>query len=326
MVTACANSTQSGNISATIGQSAEVRRPVEERALPPVISTSTLVSTWTPQPTKQPPSESDAPPTPTSSPTSTQLPTCDQSGRIVRGRFPSALAPPDFAYRIYLPPCYGQEGRVYPLLFMLPGSIHDDSIWDQLGLDEAAEQAIDDGIIPPLLVVMPGGGHLALNSSGGPYSYEGLIINELLPYIESNYCAWSNPEGRAIGGFSRGGYWALEIAFRNPIQFASVGGHSAALVDTYAGPQLDPKYTALSNDLSMLRIYLDAGQNDWYLPQLQVLHDNLLAAGKDHTWVIQEGRHEDTYWSAHVTDYLAWYAKPWSQARDSYPPCQLTPS
>ena len=225
------------------------------------------------------------------------------------------------AYRIYLPPCYGQDGRVYPVLYALGGNIHDDSIWDQLGLDEAAETAIQNGLIPPLLIVMPAGGQIANQTSGGPYSYEGVVMNELLPHIESNYCAWPEPAGRAIGGLSRGGYWALEIAFRYPATFASVGGHAAALVDTYAGPALDPKYTALTSDLAALRIYLDAGQSDWYLAQLQVLHNNLLSASRDHAWIIQEGSHDNAYWSAHVTGYLDWYAKPWSRERDNYPLC-----
>lgn len=322
VATACAAETQRVSIRATSAEPAEAQLPPQEPASPTVIPTSTLAPTWTTQPTIEPSVETVATPTPTT--TATPLSLCDQPGQIERGRFPSALSPPDSSFRIYLPPCYGQDGRVYPVLFMLPGNIHDDSIWDQLGLDEAAEQAINDGLIPPLLIVMPEGGQLAMNTSGGPYSYEALILNDLLPYIESNYCAWSNPMVRAIGGLSRGGYWALEIAFRNPSQFASVGGHSAALVDTFAGPELDPKYTALTADLSTLRIYLDAGDRDWYLPQLHILHDNLLAAGKDHTWAIQEGSHENAYWSAHVADYLLWYAAPWSQVRDVYPPCMLT--
>lgn len=244
---------------------------------------------------------------------------------MVLGRFPSALARPDLAYRVYLPPCYGQDGRVYPTLYMLHGNVFDDRVWDQLGLDEAAEAGIQNNSLPPLMIVMPEGGAVANQTSGGPYSYEAVIVDELRPFIESNYCAWTDPAGRAIGGLSRGGYWALEIAFRNPAVFGSVGGHSAALVDTFAGPDLDPKYTATTRDLSALRIYLDAGQNDWFLAQLNVLHDNLLAVGKEHAWVIQEGTHNDAYWSAHVADYLTWYAEPWPMNRNQLPLCESRP-
>jgi enterochelin esterase-like enzyme len=263
-------------------------------------------------------------PQPTLTPSATTAAVCRETGRVVQGRFPSALAPPNLAYRIYLPPCYGQDGRVYPVLYMLPGNVHDDAIWDQLGLDEVAEAGIQAGELPPLLLVMPTGGAIANQTSGGPYSYESVILDELRPFVESNYCAWPDPAGRAIGGLSRGGYWSLEIAFRNPALFASVGGHSAALVDTFAGPALNPIHTALTADLSSLRIYLDAGQRDWYLGQLQVLHNNLLAAGKEHAWVIQEGGHDEAYWALRVASYLAWYAEPWHLDRDQLPHCAQT--
>ncbi len=103
------------------------------------------------------------------------------------------------AYRIYLPPCYGEDGRFYPTLYMLPGNNQTDAIWDALGLDEAAETAIQNDDMPPFLIVMPDGGWIALNTSGGPASYETVIMEGLIPFIETNYCAWIDADGRAIG-------------------------------------------------------------------------------------------------------------------------------
>lgn len=225
------------------------------------------------------------------------------------------------AYRIYLPPCYGLDNRLYPTLYILPGNIHTDSIWDELGLDETAEAAILAQMIPPLLIVMPDGGWIANNTSGGPASYEGVILNDLIPFIEQTYCAWPEPAGRAIGGLSRGGYWALEIAFRHPEQFVSVGGHSAALLDIAAGPDINPQVTGLTQDLGDLRIYLDIGTEDYVIGNIRRLHEEMETAGITHTWVLQEGRHEETYWAAHTGDYLAWYTAPWPIERAAYPYC-----
>ena len=183
---------------------------------------------------------------------------CAQPGRIETGFFPSEIAG-DMSYRIYLPPCYGQNGRAYPTLYMLPGNTYTDAIWDQLGLDEAAEAGIQAGIYPPMLIVMPYSGEPALYTSGGPRSYETVILQDLTAYAEAAYCASPDPKFRALGGLSRGGYWSLEIAFRNPEAFISVGAHSAALLDEYAKPDVNPQFTALSSDLGDLRIYLDIG-------------------------------------------------------------------
>ncbi|MEZ4516737.1 MAG: alpha/beta hydrolase-fold protein [Chloroflexota bacterium] len=216
---------------------------------------STATAITTPAATPIPPTPTQPLPTATATPQPTP---CAIPGRIEHGFFNTVLAGP-MAYRIYLPPCYGLDGRVYPTLYLLGGNIHDDSIWDTLGVDEAAEAAISAGEMPPFLIVMPDGGWVANQTSGGPASYEGVVINELIPYIEQTYCAWPDSAGRAIGGLSRGGYWSLEIAFRHADMFRSVGGHSFALLDSHAGPGVDPVDTGVTNELGDLRIFLDIG-------------------------------------------------------------------
>jgi enterochelin esterase-like enzyme len=226
-------------------------------------------------------------------------------------------------YRVYLPPCYGENGRSYPTLYMLPGNDQSDAIWDDLGLDETAETGIQNNKIPPLIIVMPEGGWIALNSSGGPYSYEAVIMNDLIPFIERRYCAWSDPAGRAIGGLSRGGYWALEIAFRHPEQFASVGGHSASLLDIAAGPDLNPQYTGLTHELGNLRIYLDIGENDGGIGNTRKLHEDLTMQAIPHTWVLNPGGHDNIYWMAHLQEYLDWYGAGWSSMTIPFSDCTL---
>jgi enterochelin esterase-like enzyme len=268
-------------------------------------------------PTTQPPLETEIPPsTPAPSPTP-----CSSPGQIETGYFDSSIAG-RINYRIYLPPCYSDTGRTYPALYMLPGNIHTDSIWDELGLDEALEMGIKEERFPPMLIVMLSGGSLANTTSGGPGSYESFMIEEFIPFVERTYCVLPRGRGRAIGGLSRGGYWALEIAFRHPEEFASVGGHSAALVDFNGGPEINPLDTGLNHDLDDLRIYFDIGENDWLRPNVQELHEQMLSEGREHSWVLNEGIHEEAYWAAHVADYLEWYSEPWLNPEIIYPPCR----
>ena len=173
-----------------------------------------------------------------------------------------------------------------------------------------------------MIIVMPYSGETALYTSGGPNSYETVILEELTSYIEATYCAGAEPAYRALGGLSRGGYWALEIAFRHPEAFSSVGGHSAALLDEFAKPPVNPQFTALTNDLGDLRIYLDIGAEDWVRENTLKLHADMEAAGIPHTWVLNEGVHEEAYWEKHVADYLGWYSEPWSRERADYPTCR----
>ena len=108
---------------------------------------------------------------------------------------------------------------------------------------DAAEAAIVAGSIPPLLIVMPDNGWLANTTTSGPNSYEGFVLNELIPHVEATYRARSEAAGRAVGGLSRGGYWSLMMAFRRPDLFRSIGAHSPALIDSFAGPAEDPSVT-----------------------------------------------------------------------------------
>lgn len=204
---------------------------------------------------------------------------------------------------------------------MLAGNTYTDALWDQLGLDEAAEAGIQNGELPPLIIVMPYSGETALYTSGGPDSYETVILEELTSYIEATYCSSPDAAYRALGGVSRGGYWALEIAFRHPEAFQSVGGHSAALLDEYAKPDVNPQFTALANDLGDLRIYLDIGAEDWVRENTLQLHADMEAANIPHTWVLNDGAHEAAYWQQHLHEYLTWYSEPWSFNRHEYPSC-----
>ncbi len=287
-----------------------------QAVLPPP-PTPLLLETHTPIPTIIETIPSPAPsPTPIPSPTP-----CAEGGRVETAVFPSLTAG-NMNVRIYLPPCYGIDRFTYPALYMLGGNIHTEAFWDELGLDETAEQLILDHQIPPLIIVMPDGGTVANNTSGGFGSYETVIVNDLIPFIENNYCAATQSEFRAIGGVSRGGYWALEIAFRYSNQFAGVGGHSAALLDIAAGPGINPQFTGLANELGSLRIYLDIGEDDYVIHNIRRLHEDMAANGIDHVWILNEGTHNEAYWAAHLTDYLTWYAAPWSFDRADYKICE----
>ncbi|MBK9054396.1 MAG: esterase family protein [Chloroflexi bacterium] len=291
----------------------------------------TLTLTPTPVPTI-PPSYTPPPTaTPTLIPTLTATPsatphwtsTCNTPGQIVTGVFPDPIAGPERSYRVYLPPCYGQDGHIYPVLYIFHGTFQDDSTWDRHGLDEAAEAMILAQEIPPLVMVMPTSADIDYYSSGGANSWEGVVMNHLLPFVESNYCVAQEAPWRAIGGLSRGAYWSLEIAFQHPAMFGNVGAHGAALEDTAAGPAINPQYSWQGKDLSGMRLYLDTGDADWYRRNFEQLHTDLAAANIPHEWHLNEGTHEDAYWAGHVRDYLLWYTELWPQERASYPLCQV---
>jgi enterochelin esterase-like enzyme len=289
---------------------------------PGPLATLAPSATWTPVP-----SETPAPtPMPTEtatvapSPSPTATPCGEATGRVVTGTFPSPIQGIEQRYRVYLPPCYGQDDRLYPTLYLFHGMPYTESHWDDLGIDEAADAGISAGTLPPFVIVLPFGGEIADITSGGDGSFEGVFLHDVIPTMEERYCIWAEPAGRAIGGLSRGGYWSLEIGFRHPEVFAAVGGHSAAIFADNAGPALNPLSTGADPRLIDLPIYLDIGETDYLRQGVFDLHDVMTAAGIPHVWIVNPGGHSDDYWREHAAEYLAWYTSHWPADLSGYPP------
>ena len=83
----------------------------------------------------------------------------------------------------------------------------------------------------PIIVVMPDGGHAGwysnpVSSFVGPRNWETFHIAQLLPWIEANFRTFAEYDGRAVGGFSMGGFGALKYAAKYYGHFASVSAHS----------------------------------------------------------------------------------------------------
>lgn len=245
------------------------------------------------------------------------------AGEWVAGYMPSQMTF-DVRYRVFLPPCHETIGVQYPYILLMHGSNSDDRHWDMLGIDEAVVRGVALGRLPPVALVLPYGAQLAnTNTFNINASWEYVVINELVPFVESNFCLQNTRNGRAIGGISRGGFWAFLIAFRHPQLFGALGGHSPFFDLYHAPPSHNPLDLAQAPPPDpAFRLWMDRGSQDYALLNIDRQHDHLTANGIDHTYKLYaSGRHENAYWSAHVDDYLAFYTKNWNP--DTYPTCML---
>ena len=287
-------------------------RPVEA-PLPTPTPTLIPTATATPVPTQTPAPTLTPTPTLTPSPTLTPTPSCTETtGRVERHTYFSQTAGDDQPYRVYLPPCYALSERRYPVLFLLHGWPFDDAHWEGLGVNQAMDAGIADGTLPPCTRFLPAGPEWRyVNTSGGDRSFEGQLVNDLLPHVDATYRTWANREGRAVGGISRGGVWALEIAFMHPDLFGTVGAHSPALSVNLAPPPYDPFYLLANPGVQTLRIYMDAGDADWSRESTQALHEALDKQGISHEFLVHPGAHENKLWAENVAEYLDFYGAGW---------------
>ncbi|MER7789021.1 esterase family protein [Streptomyces sp. NPDC097640] len=130
------------------------------------------------------------------------------------------------AVNVLLPDDYHSSGRTYPVLYLFHGGGTDQ---DFITFDREGVRDWTAG--KPIIVVMPDGGHAGwysnpVSSNTGPRNWETFHIAQLLPWIEANFRTYAEYEGRAVAGFSMGGFGALKYAAKYYGHFASVSAHS----------------------------------------------------------------------------------------------------
>ena len=238
---------------------------------------------------------------------SPQQTTCS-AGRTERMTYNSSLLGQQMYYTVYTPPCYDTSAQdTYPVLYLMHGSNEDDGHWARLGLVDALDTAITDGVLPPTVVVMPFGNVIANRNRFDQVSWANIFMTELVPDVEARYAISTARAQRAIGGISRGGFWAYHIALRYPQQFTAVGGHSAFFDLFHAPDDHNPLMLTLDPPAD-LQMWLDRGQNDFAANGLDLMSDRLATADYPHTYrIYAQGEHNNAYWRRHLPDYLAFY-------------------
>ncbi|MGD8865152.1 MAG: alpha/beta hydrolase-fold protein [Anaerolineales bacterium] len=242
---------------------------------------------------------------------STQSACPEVEGRIERVEYSSHLVGKYVPVLVYLPPCYSEE-REYPALYLLHGKPQDEYHWLILGMDKVINQQIVAGEMGGLIVVMPEQPEpLFSQTDGGPGSYEGEFLSTLIPFIEASYSVSSRNDQRAVAGISRGGVWALEIAFLNPERFAGVAALSPALNVNDAREEFDPLIIAQSAKAFSERIFLASGDVDSAATETKRLHDILVERGVPHRYTTVPGGHEGATWEQLLDEMLDYLVQGW---------------
>ncbi len=293
-----------------------------------VVIVPTATATRTRAPTVAPlPTATITPIPPTEPPSPTPFVCSEKTGQIVKDTFDSKIARTKVAYRVYLPPCYWQTARRYPYVILLHGSDADETEWtDRMKADKAIEDGMAAGTLPPMMLVTPDGGDLAnTNYFKEGASFESFILTELMPLVEKNFCTWNAREGRAIGGISRGGFWAFEITFRHPDLFGAVGGHSPFFDKSNAPADYNPLNLAVNVKFPpglQPRLWMDAGKDDYARPNIEVFQRALISRSIDPGYTLNPtGQHNEKYWAAHVPEYMAFYGQTWPHNVEELPSC-----
>jgi enterochelin esterase-like enzyme len=239
-------------------------------------------------------------PTPDPSVPGTPLACRERAGQLLQAAVNSAIYGSSIAISVYVPPCYASVSDRLPVIYLLHGGNADETQWPDLRVAQAADDLIAHGAAP-FVVVMPGGDYQA------GIDYAAFVLNDLLPEVEHQFRVSTARAGRAIGGISLGGYWALKLAFSHPELFAAAGGHSPVVDRGHADDPLALART--TNDVDHLAVTLDVGDADTLRTGTKQLARVLQARGIAVALSIGPGKHDRVYWRAHTPEYLQFYRR-----------------
>ena len=261
-----------------------------------------------PVPTPYPstPTRNPIPSSPTNTPVPTQPDCITQPGHVESGKLDSTKPPQE--YLIYLPPCYDEQPtQHYPVLYLLHGQTYRDDQWIRLGAVKALDQLIISGKARSFIIVFPDDRYW--NVEAGP-GFGDRLVNHLIPYIDETYRTIPNRNQRAIGGLSRGSGWALELGLTRWDLFSIIGLHSLAVFQG-DGSRIE-KWLKIIPPSSYPTIFMDSGDNDPELAMALNVEATFTENGVPHEWHLYSGAHTEQYWSAHVGEYISWYASQWN--------------
>lgn len=268
--------------------------PATQTVTSPPAATNTV--TFTPSP-------SPIPPTPTPTPL-----TCLTDAGQVKQDVVSTTNPPQ-EFLVYLPPCYDvQQDVKYPVLYLLHGQTYNQDQWVRLGIPSIADQLIHGGEAPPFIVVFPDDRGWNLVEGAG---FGDRLITALIPYVDQNYRTLADRDHRSLGGLSRGGGWTVQLGFEHPELFGSLGFHSPAIFKDNA-PNIE-NYIKKISEANRPNLWFDIGDADRELGSAGLLEEILTRQNYIHEYHLFAGDHSETYWSAHVDEYLRWYVKQWQE-------------
>ncbi len=244
------------------------------------------------------------------------------------------------SYSVILPGDYYASATRYPVLYLFHGIGGDSSTWMEYGnLARLMDNMVQTEGITPFIMVMPDGYNSYYSDAfDGSFPYETFFIHEFVPYIEDMYRTCGYASGRAIAGFSMGGFGALTVGARNKEMFGAVVALAPSIrtdrqyreempqegwdrqwgrIFGGKGESGARRLTRYYQEHSPYHIFLNSSARDWNNLHLFIetgdkeetlaasndeLHRLLLRKQIPHHWQVRAGGHDFYCWNASMPD------------------------
>lgn len=173
-------------------------------------------------------------------------------GQIRQVLFPSRTANAVLRCIVYTPPDYDLDpSRRYPVLYLQHGGGEDETGWSQQGrVGLIMDNLLAAGKARPFLIVMansyiPGAPPPARPpGSSGPRrfdfsAFQRMLLEDLIPFMDSHFRTLTNPAHRAMAGLSMGGMQTRTITLANLDTFSHIGIFSGGSIAPSDVPDME---------------------------------------------------------------------------------------
>ena len=207
---------------------------------------------------------------------------------------------------VYTPAEYEKGKKKYPVLYLQHGMGEDETGWSKQGhMQHIMDNAIASGKAVPMIVVMESGDIKApFNFAGGGSNQQGhsqygasfypVLLEDLIPYIDSNFRTLADREHRAMAGLSWGGHQTFDVVLPNLDKFAWMGTFSGAIFGLDVKTAYDGVFARADEFNKRIHyFYMNWGSDDFIksgeivqqLRDLGIKVDAEESAGTGHEWL-----------------------------------------
>jgi len=246
------------------------------------------------------------------------------AGRLLRVNFYSRSLRRAADYLVYLPAGYDRS-RHYPVFYLLHGMPGRPQVYiDIANMDVRLDNRMSQGQVPPMILVFPDGrvGGSTLSDSEWANTPSGQFesyVLEVIQDVDRRFAATPDRQARVIGGFSAGGYGAINIALHHLDMFGSVQVWSGYFTQTDSGVFAHATSSALAYNSPIeyaqqlrhqlaafpLRVFMFAGRADKAsVRQIAPIARVLAAHGAEVSCAIYPGGHDWQLWWGHLNQML----------------------
>lgn len=222
-------------------------------------------------------------------------------GAVSQVYYPSSTFGGNRRMHVWTPAGYQKMTQKLPVLYLIHGGGDSDWAWPNVGkANFILDNLLAEGKIVPMVVVMPDG-----NVDVAKFTDD--VINDIIPYVESNYNVYTDPGHRAIAGLSMGGLETLEISLRHFEHFAYVCPMSTGwFLNSEFYPEFEPilkaNAKAMNKTFKLYKFYM-GGKDD-------IAYENCIGTrqmfdkyGIKHEYSSMEGGHSWYVWRHNLYDF-----------------------